>query len=298
MPEIIRADNLLNILWLSSPQIEPNMITNELGDIGLTSLVTMTLNKSLPKARIIRALDENIQKYSTEDVSERDVLMLSTRIVNYHLSSDDVDALNKEAQLDRQEFSRRIKEEAAKEEVVLQQQGEKINEFVARWQVNMTRLLDGQKETIKSVRDLNGELQASNNQKDEEIRKQKERILVLENEIRKEKREKYVKAALKKWRRWPTIWLICVLFFFLMSVIWLVFSFVYEPETNELSQWEKVLNSQLFSVLFTVLMGFISYFVIKTFHDRKCLDSNINSFIDHLVIPDDMRELMSIDELD
>ena len=298
LPEIIRADNLLNILWLSNPQIEPSMNSNELGDIGLTSLVTMTLNKSLPKARIIRALDENIQKYSTEDVSERDVLMLSTRIVNYHLSSDEVEALNKKAQLDRQEFSRRIKEEAAKEEAILQQQNEKINEFVSRWEADVTRLIEGQEEIIKSMRGENGELQASNTQKDEEINKQKKSRLVLENEVRKGKREKYVKAALKKWRRWPTIWFCCVLVFFLLGVIWLVISFVYEPETYEPSQCEKIMNSHLFSALFTVLMGIIGYFVFKTFHDRTCLDTNINSFIDHLDIPDDMRKLKSIDELD
>ena len=58
------------------------------------------------------------------------------------------------------------------------------------------------------------------------------------------------------------------------------------------------MNSHLFSALFTVLMGIIGYFVFKTFHDRTCLDTNINSFIDHLDIPDDMRKLKSIDELD
>ena len=86
MPEIIRADDLLNILWLSNPQIDMDIANSELSDIGLTSLVSLTLNKSLPKAHVIRDLDENIQKYRTEDVTDRDVLMLSTRIINLFIS--------------------------------------------------------------------------------------------------------------------------------------------------------------------------------------------------------------------
>lgn len=67
-PEIIKADDLLNILWLSTPSIRTEVTSDEMVDIGLTTLVAHTLNKSLPKARIIRELDENIQKYKSADI--------------------------------------------------------------------------------------------------------------------------------------------------------------------------------------------------------------------------------------
>jgi hypothetical protein len=298
LPDIIRADNLLNILWLSNPQVDANFTTGDLGDIGLTSLVTMTLNKSLPKARIIRTLDENIQKYRTEEVSERDVLLLSTRIVNHHLSSEEVEELNKKAQQDRQEFSRRIKEEAAKEEAIQKQRGERIDKVVTKWQIDLKKLLKGRLEVLKTVKGENQTLLDDNKQKDEEIRRQKAVRLRKENEWRKEKREKFILEALRKWRKWPTIWLRIVLFFFLLGVAWLVLSLLFVPEGQETELWMKIIGSKLFSILFTILMALIGYFVFKTYHDRKFLNTNINSFIDHLDIPEAMKELKSVDDLD
>jgi len=61
--ETIRADELLNILWLSSPSINTNIENDDLIDIGITSIVAFTLNDSLPKSSIIKELDDNIQKY-------------------------------------------------------------------------------------------------------------------------------------------------------------------------------------------------------------------------------------------
>ena len=298
LPEIIRADNLLNILWLSNPQVDASFSSGDFGDIGLTSLVTMTLNKSLPKARIIRTLDENIQKYRTEEVSERDVLMLSTRIVNHHLSSEEVETLNKKAQQDRQEFSRRIKEEAAKEEAIQKQRGERIDEIVTKWQIDLKKLLKGRLEVLKTVKGENQSLLDANKQKDEEIRRQKAVRFKKENEWRKEKRERFIDEALHVWRKWPTIWFWVVVVFFLLGVAWFVVSLLFVPESQEPRLWERIIGSKLFSILFTILMALLGYFVFKTYHDRKFLDTNINSFIDHLVIPEEMKELRSIEDLD
>ena len=119
-----------------------------------------------------------------------------------------------------------------------------------------------------------------------------------ENEWRLEKREKYIDEALCKWRKWPTIWLWVVLVFFLLGVAWFVLSLMFIPESQEPKLWERIIGSKLFSMLFTILMALIGYFVFKTYHDRKYMDSNINSFIDHLVIPEEMKELKSIEELE
>ena len=86
--------------------------------------------------------------------------------------------------------------------------------------------------------------------------------------------------------------------FFLLGVIWLVMSFIFVPESQEPKLWENIIGSKLFSMLLTVLMALIGYFVFKTYHDRKYLDSNINSFIDHLPIPEEMKELKSIEDLE
>lgn len=125
--EIIKADDLLNILWLSAPSIRSEVSSDEMVDIGLTTLVAHTLNKSLPKARIIRELDENIQKYKTEDITDRDVYLLSVRIANNQVK--DLEELNTLAVKDTVEFNCRVKEEARKQAEIEKEQREQLNKL-------------------------------------------------------------------------------------------------------------------------------------------------------------------------
>lgn len=126
-PEIIKADDLLNILWLSAPSIRSEVSSDEMVDIGLTTLVAHTLNKSLPKARIIRELDENIQKYKTEDITDRDVYLLSVRIANNQVK--DIEELNTLAVKDTVEFNCRVKEETRKQAKIENEQREQLNKL-------------------------------------------------------------------------------------------------------------------------------------------------------------------------
>lgn len=126
-PEIIKADDLLNILWLSAPSIRSEVSSDEMVDIGLTTLVAHTLNKSLPKARIIRELDENIQKYKTEDITDRDVYLLPVRIANNQVK--DIEELNTLAVKDTVEFNCRVKEEARKQAEIENEQREQLNKL-------------------------------------------------------------------------------------------------------------------------------------------------------------------------
>ena len=94
-------------------------------DIGLTTLVAHTLNKSLPKARIIRELDENIQKYKSADITDRDVYLLSVRIANNQVKN--IEDLNSLAVSDIAEFNYRVKEEARKQAEIEAEQQKQLN---------------------------------------------------------------------------------------------------------------------------------------------------------------------------
>ncbi|MBC6991928.1 hypothetical protein [Hymenobacter sp. BT491] len=58
MPEIIRAEDLINILWLTSP----NVSNTEMVDVGLTRLITSAYSNTLPSNRLLRNLDEKISR--------------------------------------------------------------------------------------------------------------------------------------------------------------------------------------------------------------------------------------------
>ena len=108
-PEIIKVDDLLNILWLSNPTID--ITSDDVATMGITSLVSYTLNSSLPKARIIKELDDNIQKYrEIYKITDRDVVNLSTRIASRQIK--DVQELNELAHKDEAAFAARVKDAA------------------------------------------------------------------------------------------------------------------------------------------------------------------------------------------
>jgi hypothetical protein len=133
-PIIIKADELLNILWLSSPQVTSKITDNDLVDIGLSSIVAFTLNESLPKAQIIRELDENINKYGKESLTTRDIVFISNRIVNKQLKN--LDELNKIAHTDSDSFIKRLHEEANKQELEEKQRTAKFEELFQSFEKN------------------------------------------------------------------------------------------------------------------------------------------------------------------
>ena len=138
----------------------------------------------------------------------------------------------------------------------------------------------------------------ANAAKDAEIKRQKELRLKQENVARKEKRDKYIKQQLSKWRKWPRFFMILFVVLLLIGLLWFIFSLFVTQSGVEQPWYNKLLGSKLPSFLFTVITGIVNYFVFKTYHDRMYFTSNINSFIDHLYIPEELRELKSIDELE
>lgn len=125
-PEIIKADDLLNIIWITSPSLVQE---KDIIDLGLASMVSYTINTSLPKARIIKELDENIQKYSSSnEITDKDVLRLATRIAHRQIA--DVQALNEIAKRDNGEFAKRVKEEADKQREVEAENAKKLQDLM------------------------------------------------------------------------------------------------------------------------------------------------------------------------
>jgi len=86
-PEIIKADDLLSILWLSNSQISKLILSKELADIGLSSLISLTFTESLQKTSLIKEFKDNIQKYAIEDISSKYIIKVATRTTDKQLSN-------------------------------------------------------------------------------------------------------------------------------------------------------------------------------------------------------------------
>jgi hypothetical protein len=114
LPDIISAEDLVNILWLTNPNVKAKMNVADLSEIGLSRLISSTLSSSLPSARIVKELDENIQKYAKDVIPDREIIRVAKRIANKTNAA--LEEINKTAARDPGEFVRRLQEEANKAE--------------------------------------------------------------------------------------------------------------------------------------------------------------------------------------
>jgi hypothetical protein len=108
LSESIRADELVNILWLSNPNVK----TNDIIDIGLTRLVANTISESLPNPRLLKELDDNIQKYAKDKIDPSDCVRVANMIANRTLTN--LEQLNKVAKSNPEEFVLQLKELSSK----------------------------------------------------------------------------------------------------------------------------------------------------------------------------------------
>lgn len=245
MPEMIKVDDLLNILWLTCPNIS-NVDTNSMLDMGLSSLIAYSFNQTMPKARIIKELDDNIQKYKNESITDRDVLMLSTRLAEGQIK--DIEKFNDLAKSDVTAFNERIKEEAQKQERIEQEQSKKLEEIVSKFTETINDLQAHKKKIDESgekriqqgieegVKDYKAEQSTIMSEKDKEIDRIKEELNA-EKESRKSKDEIITQYELSNWKR-PKYWL----FSLILLVCIIIFVFYFTAQNWDFNYPAKLLN--------------------------------------------------------
>lgn len=263
--ETIRADELLSILWLSNPEIKKDLNENEFAEIGLNSMVSISLNSSLPKASVIKELEDNIFKYCEEGVTEKDILNLATRITNNQIKN--VQELNDIASEEKKdEFVKRIKEESEKQEKIEQERSSKL-----------TKLMTTFKSKIKT---FDSEIEAHS---------QNANVLSLENEdlkdevsfLKDELERERTRAAVKKWQNNSLYLLLASLLIFVVFLVIMGFS----------SQWnfdkfyvnlESLKENIILSGIITVIYSIFNIFVLVNIYNRYFNESNIKAFKDNL----------------
>ncbi|SHL86357.1 coiled-coil domain-containing protein [Flavobacterium saccharophilum] len=300
--ETIKVDELLNILWLSQPRINSSLDNDDLIEIGLSSIVAYTLNESLPKANIIRDLEKNIQKYRGQDISDRDILNISTRIAKKQLKN--VSDLNKLAETNTAEFVSKLKAQAEIQQKFEDERIEKFDELFKKFENQMTGLqkarlkTNSKEEQLKEkellldqskiklaeesqqnkliIESLNNALEAEKSEK-----------LKLEQQIKNEKKEKYLDNEVKKWQRKSLIQcLICLVIFF--STIIYVFNLADWKIEKANVLFDQYKSNFIIAGIFSLLSFIFTFYLAKNFYDKYCNNSNIKAFRELLKIPSNL----------
>ena len=295
--EIIRADELLNILWLTNPSINKNINNDELIDIGITSIVAYTLNDTLPKASIIKELDSNIQKYRGTEISDKDILLISSRISNRQLKN--IADLNNIANNNQELFVSKLKQEAKNQE---EEENIKIQKFETMFQKFEKQIAGLDRERAKYVNkqlalDKDSEiLKKSNNVDKIEIEKltvklefEKTKRIRIENEIIDEKRKKFVKEKVREWRRKYWIELFVAISFIISCIVYIFY--LSDWKLSNLTKTIEIYKSNFWITSFLTFVGFgFSAYFYKNLRETYHNNSNIKAFQDLLEIPKEFNK--------
>ncbi|MEC4052604.1 hypothetical protein VSP10_07340 [Myroides odoratimimus] len=248
-PFIIKADDLLNILWLSNPVVSKEISGDDLSRIGLSTTISLTLSKDLPRSKVLKELDENIIKYGKEAISDSDIVRVATRITNKQLT--DIECLNELADENEEEFVRRLKEESKKQEAAEQKTAERITEFI---QYAKKEVADVSKIKVafKEIQDESKGLQNEN------------------SDLKKRLKDDCIRRKVLYWRL--RNWLYCVIAFIFLFLL----SLYYLRENNfDINKTYEFVKD---NIIFTTLLGLFMWYFGKKLYDIHCNHSNIENY--------------------
>jgi hypothetical protein len=250
-PEIIKADDLLSILWLSNPQVSNTISTDEIADIGLSSLVSLTFNSSLPQTAIIKEFENNIQKYAEHEISTQDIIRIATRIADKQLT--DIDKLNQLALQDQEKFVERLEEEAKKQEKIENKRLEALSLIVEKF----TRELEKIEETRQS--------RAEGKEALKDISKEKEEVQSELEKTKQDLKKLEIGNKVKDWQSKSRIWFLIVSLFYFPASLYIL---MYASQVLENDYMKLIIG------VVTVIWGV----TVKLVYDRHLNHSNIENY--------------------
>ena len=294
--EIIRADELLNILWLANPNLSKTIDSYELAEIGLSSIVALTLNSSLPKASIIRELDENIQKYRGETISDKDILLISSRISHRQLKN--IGDLNALASKDEKQFANKIKEEAKKQEAEENERIKNLESLFQRFEKQITSLDKARQELKDKKTELDVEIKQTNEStitKDQQISELQNKINKIEDQQEKDRKKqlekdikKHIDDQVIKWQQRTNYELIGWLVATILGIAALLWKCDWSLG-NAMVKFNNIKSDILVSNILVILGFIFSSITVKKWYDKNHNYSNIENYKKNIEIPDYLK---------
>ena len=144
LPEIIRAEDILNFLWLSNPNVTEFINSAELSNLGLTRLVSTTISYALPSPKVLRDLDENFNTYGGTEITADDTVMVASMIASKKIIKPE--DLNREARQNSDNFIFKVKEFAEKGRKEEREMKEKLDRVLQHLEQTSTK-----KETVNQT---------------------------------------------------------------------------------------------------------------------------------------------------
>lgn len=270
-PTTIKADDLLNVLWLSNPAMNKGLSADDLTNIGLTSTISLTLNKNLPKSKVLKELDENLCKYAQENISDEDIVRIAKRITNKQLTN--IEELNSLAEKNKEEFTKRLNEEADKQK-----------QLEAKTLQKLEAVFKAVKSETTRYHNLRKKLEEDTDSKSDEINEVKKALQKKDDEFYQYKKRLFIKKKIKRWR-------LCTIFECTVAFLIFIGITIYLLQSNEWDLFKAIENYKsnfIINIFISFILLLINGFFLKSLYDKYRNHSNIENFKKNIKIPKDL----------
>jgi hypothetical protein len=292
-PETIKADDFLNILWLSSPSVKRTTNLEEIAEVGLSSMVALSISDTLPKLQVIRELDDNINKYSKDGaISDQDIIRIATRITNRQLT--ELDGLNKLANADKDAFVKRLNAEAAKQKEDEEKRFNRLDQVLKNFgekSLQLDRIKGEFHERAKSLDERLNTVTIGSESKDRVITDLEGKQAAATKEIARLKQlqiKNYFDSEISRWRKNAWIELALWILFAIIGILWILWISEWSL-ANAIINWNKLQANVLVSYFLLLVSGIFSSITMKKLYDRYHNHSNIENYKKGIEIPDNLK---------
>ncbi len=171
---VIKAEDLVNRLWLSNPSIIPS---NEIAELGLSRLISGTISNATPSAKTLKKLDENFQKYAKQNpISDKECARVAMalsektienlKLVNELSQTNDDAIFTEKINYALKEYERREQIEEEKKQQSIEQLKNEVDEKLKQHTEERKKTADEQKATYeKSLKRQEKDLKRNSDEK-------------------------------------------------------------------------------------------------------------------------------------
>jgi hypothetical protein len=88
LPAFISSPVLVNVLWLSNPSARVGLSKDDVAQMGITKLISSTLDGSLPPTSVLKTFNKNITRLASKQIDVSDCVIVAMKMAEQDIIND------------------------------------------------------------------------------------------------------------------------------------------------------------------------------------------------------------------
>ena len=185
----------------------------------------------------------------------------------------DIDELNSLATTNKEEFIKRLNDEADKQKETETKTAKKLD-----------IVFKAVKTQTEKYHNLRKDLESKKQDNESQLEKTKKQLYEKENEFKQYKINQFVKKKIRRWRNKSIIeCTICILF-----LLGLIFYILYQNDFELKQAIDYYKDNFVLNIIFSIILLFANWFAFRSLYDKYRNFSNIENYKKNIELPKDL----------